>query len=140
MPSAVSCSGETLQDRPLNNAIDKNLVTVVSALPAISSEDIWIRFELPKLSFVKFIVLHTNFWENYYKNTGPCFDNMAKYKGCKRAQNGTEVSVYQGEVKKKSCGTLYTTEELEQTDQIYTINCRVKGIAVVLSAIKDHDT
>ena len=65
---------------------------------------------------------------------------MDKYRGCKRAQNGTEVSVYQGEVKRKSCGTLYTTEEVEQTDQIYTIYCKVKGIAVVLSTIKDYNT
>ena len=138
-PTVVSCSGKTVGGKPLDTAIDRDLVTVVAALPALSSQDIWMRFELPKLSFVDKIVIYTVFWNDYYVK-GPCHDKIDKYKGCKRAQNGTEVSVYQGEVKRKSCGTLYTTEEVEQTDQIYTIYCQVKGIAVVLSTIKDYNT
>ena len=43
-----------------------------------------------------------------------------------------DVSVYQGEVKQKSCGTLQLTHGLEQTDQIYTLFCQTKGDTVQL--------
>ena len=38
-----------------------------------------------------------------------------------------DVSVYQGDVKQKSCGTLQLTYGLEQSDQIYTLLCNVAG-------------
>ena len=47
--------------------------------------------------------------------------------------NNVEVSVYQGEVKQKSCGTLQLTYGLEQSDQIYTMLCNTKGDTVKLS-------
>ena len=46
------------------------------------------------------------------------------------------VSVHQGEVKQKSCGTLNLTYGLEQSDQIYTLLCNTEGDTVKLS--KDH--
>ena len=65
--------------------------------------------------------------------------NIEKYRKCKTSHNNTEVSVYQGDVKQKSCGTLYTTFGLEQSDQIYLIKCNVHGNAIVLTKkpIKD---
>ena len=47
--------------------------------------------------------------------------------------NNVDVSVYQGEVKQKSCGTLQLTYGLEQSDQIYTLLCNAKGDTVKLS-------
>jgi hypothetical protein len=44
-----------------------------------------------------------------------------------------EVSVYQGDVKQKSCGTLKLTYGLEQSDQIYTLICNTEGDTVKLS-------
>ena len=43
------------------------------------------------------------------------------------------MSVYQGEVKQKSCGTLQLTYGLEQADQIYTLICNTEGDNVKLS-------
>ena len=44
-----------------------------------------------------------------------------------------DVSVYQGEVKQKSCGTLQLTTGLKQSDQIYTLLCNTEGDTVKLS-------
>ena len=54
------------------------------------------------------------------------------------SNNNVDVSVYQGEVKQKSCGTLQQTYGLEQSDQIYTLICNAKGDSVKLS--KDTGT
>ena len=40
--------------------------------------------------------------------------------------------MYQGEVKQKECGTLQLTYGLEQSDQIYTLICKVEGDTVKL--------
>ena len=49
------------------------------------------------------------------------------------ADNNVDVSVYQGEVKQKSCGTLHLTYGLKQSDQIYTMICNDRGDTVKLS-------
>ena len=48
-------------------------------------------------------------------------------------ENNVDVSVYQGDVKQKSCGTLKLTYGLEQSDQIYTLLCNTRGDTVILS-------
>ena len=48
------------------------------------------------------------------------------------------MSVYQGEVKQKSCGTLQLTYGLEQSDQIYTLICNIEGDNVKLSKSKGY--
>ena len=55
------------------------------------------------------------------------------FKECVDDTNNVDVSVYQGEVKQKSCGTLRQTYGLEQSDQIYTLLCNSKGDMVKLS-------
>ena len=52
--------------------------------------------------------------------------------------NNVDVSVYQGEVKQKSCGTLQLTYGLEQADQIYTLICNTEGDTVKLSKSMGH--
>ena len=47
--------------------------------------------------------------------------------------NNVDVSVYQGDVKQKSCGTLQLTYGLKQSDQIYTLVCDTEGDSVKLS-------
>ena len=47
--------------------------------------------------------------------------------------NNVDVSVYQGDIKQKSCGTLQLTYGLEQSDQIYTLICNTEGDTVKLS-------
>ena len=44
-----------------------------------------------------------------------------------------DVSVYQGDVKQKSCGTLKLTQGLKQSDQIYSLICSAEGDTVRLS-------
>ena len=43
------------------------------------------------------------------------------------SENNVDVSVYQGDVQQKSCGTLQLTYGLEQSDQIYHIYCSARG-------------
>ena len=43
--------------------------------------------------------------------------------------------MYQGEVERKSCGTLKLTHGLEQSDQIYTMVCNTQGDAVKFSKV-----
>ena len=47
--------------------------------------------------------------------------------------NNVDVSVYQGDVQQKSCGTLQLTYGMEQSDQIYTLICNTEGDTVKLS-------
>ena len=47
--------------------------------------------------------------------------------------NNVDVSVYQGDTKQKSCGTLQMTYGLKQSDQIYTLLCNTEGDTVKLS-------
>ena len=49
------------------------------------------------------------------------------------SDNNVDVSVYQGDVKQKSCGTLQLIYGLEQSDQIYTLLCNADGDTVKLS-------
>jgi hypothetical protein len=55
------------------------------------------------------------------------------FKSCVDNDNNVDVSVYQGEVKQKSCGTLQLTYGLDQSDQIYTLTCNAKGDNIKLS-------
>ena len=58
---------------------------------------------------------------------------MEIFKDCVVSDTNTDVSVYQGEVQQKSCGTIQLTYGLEQSDQIYTLICNAKGDTVKLS-------
>ena len=55
------------------------------------------------------------------------------FRNCVDNDNNVDVSVYQGEVLQKSCGTLQLTYALEQSDQIYTLLCNTEGDTVKLS-------
>ena len=58
--------------------------------------------------------------------------------GCVDDENNVDVSVYQGDVEKKSCGTLQLTYGLKQSDQIYTLICNAEGDTVKLSKDTGH--
>ena len=63
---------------------------------------------------------------------------MANFKACVDNHNNVDVSVYQGEVKQNSCGTLQLTYGLEQSDQIYTLICNAEGDTVKLSKTTEY--
>ena len=56
-----------------------------------------------------------------------------RFRGCVDWNNNVDVSVYQGDVKQKSCGTLQLTYGPEQQNQIYTMFCNVEGDKVRLT-------
>ena len=73
------------------------------------------------------------FYTNWYNSEDGCVQNVQDFKDCKSYDNNADVSVYKGDVKVKSCGTLTMTYGLEQSDQIYTLVCDAEGDNVKLS-------
>ena len=73
------------------------------------------------------------FYTNWYNPNNHCAKSEANFRGCVNRENDIDVSVYQGEEKQKSCGTLQLTYGLEQSDQIYTLFCNTEGDTVKLS-------
>ena len=132
-PSAISSSVKTEDFKPLLDlAVDKDLSTVVSAEATSLKQDIWIRFDFSKTSFVDKVVIYLNFFTDFYHPTGPCMVDEATFRNCKESQKGLEVSVLKKE-EHKSCGTIDLSLGLERSDQIYTFDCGAKGNAVVLT-------
>ena len=103
-----------------------------------SSEDgtRWIKLEFDKTYFINKVVIYYRFYNNWY--TAGCVNGVGNFKSCLNDDNNTDVSVYQGEVLQKSCGTLQLTYGLEQSDQINTLLCNTDGDTVKLS--KDQGT
>ena len=93
----------------------------------------WLRLELGADHFIHKVVIYSRFYTYGYNPNHWCLQTEARFKACVDNDNNVDVSVYQGEVKKKSCGTLQLTYRLEQSDQIYTLFCKTEGDAVKLS-------
>ena len=111
------------------HAIDEDLST-----PAITQTDNgagWIKLEFDKTCFIHKVVIYNRFYTNWYNPTDWCEQSEANFKECVSDNNNVDVSVYQGEVKQKSCGTL--TYGLEQSDQIYQLPCNTEGDIVKIS-------
>ena len=113
-------------------ATDRDLYTAVEAPTA--DEPNWIKLEFDKTYSIHKIVIYHRFYINWYDPINYwCAQNLENFKHCVNAGNDVDVSVYQGEVKKKSCGTLQLSYGLEQSDQIYTLLCNSEGDTVTLS-------
>jgi len=97
-----------------------------------------LKLEFSKTHFIQKVVIYYRFYTNWYDPGSWCFQNEARFKGCVDGDNNVDVSVYQGEVKQKSCGTLQLTYGLEQSDQIYTLLCNTEGDNVKLSKSTGH--
>ena len=91
------------------------------------------KLQFGKTRFIHKVEIYCRFYTNWYDLSAWCVENVDRFKGCVDAENNMDVSVYQGEEKQKSCGTLQLTYGLEQSDQIYTLICNTKGDAVKLS-------
>ena len=63
----------------------------------------------------------------------PQSNQMYRFKSCADAETNVLVSVYQDSVKQKDCGTLLLTYGLDQSDQIYHINCGARGDMIKFS-------
>ena len=79
------------------------------------------------------IIIYYRFYTNWYDSSLLCVQTETHFIACASNDNSVDVSVYRGDVKQKSCGTLQLTYGLEQSDQIYTMICNVEGDMVKLS-------
>ena len=113
------------------NVVDKDLST--HAVTDTVDGTGWLKLEFDRTYFIDKTVIYTRFYTDWYDPNHGCLKNEAGFKACVDSDNNVDVSVYQGEVKQKSCGTLQLTYGLEQSDQIYTLVCNVEGDSVKLS-------
>ena len=140
MEVAEITSTTVTQGKTLNNneevyqaahAVDKDLSTQASTNTDDGAG--WLKLEFGKTHFIHKVVIYYRFHNNWYDTSSWCIPNEARFKSCVDEGNNVDVSVYQGEVKQKSCGTLRRTYGLEQSDQIYTLICNDEGDTVKLS-------
>ena len=96
------------------------------------------KLEFDKTYFIHKVIFYNRFYNNWYDPSSWCVQGEANFKSCKDGNKNVDVSVYQGEVKQKSCGTLQITYGLEQSDQIYTLICNSEGDTVKLSKTLGH--
>ena len=133
-PTSVT-QGKTWRDNEVKyaatHAIDKDLSTLSVARTDDGAG--WLKLEFDKTYFIHKVVIYYMFYTNWYNSNDYCAQSEANFRNCVNSDNNVDVSVYQGEVKQKSCGTLQLTYGLEQSDQIYTLLCNTKGDTVKLS-------
>ena len=116
---------------PADDAIDMDLSTVASTQSDGGTG--WLKLELDKTYLIHKIVIYLRFYTNWFNPQNWCVKSEDNFKECAAKMNNTEVSLFQGEVKLTSCGTLQLTNGLEQKDQIYTLICNSRGDTVKLS-------
>ena len=113
------------------HAIDRDLST--AAVTHTDNGAVWIKLQFDRTYFINKIIIYYSFYTDWYDPGGWCFESESNFKACVDKENYVDVSVYQGDVKQKSCGTLQLTYGLEQSDQIYTLICNTEGDTVKLS-------
>ena len=113
------------------HAVDKDIST--HAVTETENGAGWLKLEFDKTYYINKVVTYYRFYTNWFDPNGACAVSEIAFKGCVDKNNNVDVSVYQGEVKQKSCGTLQLTYALEQTDQIYALLCNTEGDIVKLS-------
>ena len=113
------------------NAVDKDTSTY-----SVTNTDNgagWLKIEFDRTYFLNKVVIYYLFYTNWYNHNGLCAQSVENFKQCADQHDNVDVSVYQGDVLQKSCGTLQLTYGLEQSDQIYTLLCNAEGDTVKLS-------
>ena len=113
------------------HAIDKDLST--RAATHTDNGAGWLKIEFDKTHFIHKVVIYYRFFTKWYHPNENCAQSEANFRDCVNIDNNVDVSVYQGEVKQKSCGTLQLTYGLKQSDQIYKFICNTEGDNVKLS-------
>ena len=112
------------------HAIDRDLSTI--AATQTNNGAGWLKLKFGKTHFINKIIIYSRFFTDWYQSNDWCIQSESNFKACVDNDNNVDVSVYQGEVQQKSCGTLQLTYGLEQSDQIYTLLCNTKGDNVKL--------
>ena len=113
------------------HAIDKDLST--NAVTHTDNGAGWLKLQYDRTHFINKIIIYYRFYTDWYDPGDWYFESESNFKACVDNENNVDVSVHQGEVQQKSCGTLQLTYALEQSDQIYTLICNTDGDTVKLS-------
>ena len=116
-----------------DHATDRDLYTAAATLTNRNDESGWLKLEFDKTYFIHKVVIYHRFYTDWYNHAYYCAQSFANFQTCVDSGNNVDVSVYQGDVQQKSCGTLKLTYGLEQSDQIYTLVCDTQGDTVILS-------
>ena len=116
---------------PAYNAMDKDMSTKM--VTYVENGAAWFKVEFGEVEFIHEVIIFTRFYTDWYSPSSRCVNNIESFKSCMDDRNDVDVSVYQGDVQQKSCGTLQLTYGLERTDQIYTLLCNTEGDSVKLS-------
>ena len=119
--------GETNSDvvHSAEGAIDRDLSTI-SFAP-------WLKLEFDKTYHIEKIVIYCRFYAYWYDPDAWCVSHKSRFEQCVDNTNNVDVSVYQGDVKQGSCGTLQLTYSQIQSKQIYTLVCNIRGDTVKLT-------
>ena len=128
MTQGKTCFNEELY--AVAHATDKDLST--AAATETDNGGGWVKIQFGRTYFIHKVVIYYMFYTNWYSSFF-CVQNMERFRGCVKNETNVDVSVYQGEEKQKSCGTLQLTYGQEQSDQIYTLICNTVGDTVKLS-------
>ena len=132
--------GKTLNQNEVEfaakHAVDKDLST--QAATETDNGAGWLKLEFDEIHFIHKILIYYRFYDNWYNPVEQCGQSEVNFMNCVDNQNNVDVSVYQGDVKQTSCGTLQLTYGLEQSDQIYTLLCNTEGDTVKLSKSTGH--
>ena len=113
------------------NAIDKDLSTAAGIIADTGAG--WMKLQFAGSYSIHKVIIYYKFYTDWYDPTTFCAENELNFNKCVKNDNNVDVSVYQGEVQQKSCGTLQLTYGLKQSDQIYTLICNTEGDNVRLS-------
>ena len=106
-------------------AIDKDLSTF-TATNTIDGYGL-LKIEYGRTYFFRKVLIYYIFFNDWFDPGLWCAQSVANFKACINHHSDVDVSVYQGDVKQKYCGTFSPTYALEQSDQIYTLVCNAVG-------------
>ena len=116
------------------HVIDRDLTTW--AATDVANGAGWLKLQFKEPHLIHKIIVYWRFYSSPYFTTDWCVGlngTVSRFIRCVNGETNVDVSVYKGEVKQKSCGTLQLTYGLEQSDQIYTLLCYTEGDTVKLS-------
>ena len=114
------------------HVVDMHLSTAAALLTSDGAG--WLKLKFGRTHYIHKVIIYYRFFTDWYDNVNDwCALLVENFIACVNNENNVDVSVYQGEVKQKSCGTLQLTYGLEQSDQIYTLICNTAGDTVKLS-------
>ena len=126
-PKRVTFYGNEDGKKVSAKAVDKDLTTVSKTVPDAKTGDVWLKLEFDNAYFIGEVTIFYVFYTNWFWPNSWFIESISNFNKYVDTNTNIDVSVYQGEVKQKSCGTLQLTYGLEQSDQIYTLVCNAEG-------------